>query len=282
MPALGPVEVLFLVAPLAVVPLALRLLDGGSSELRGLRRFQFPAAALALAAFFPARGPWAALWSAGWMLFTLAVAAHGARRLWRGVTAAAITAGDVAAAGGCLLLPVGGAWLVLSRSGTTVWGFEEPIPLLTAVHFHYAAFAALTLVAQAGRVLAGALYRAIVGSALAGPLLVAAGITSTPVLELAGAAILTAAISTLSVQTLVRIVPRSGSAAGSLLAVSSLSALAGMACALAYAIGQATDLGVVSLGQMARLHGPLNGLGFCLCGLAGWCLLPRNPGLAHL
>jgi YndJ-like protein len=61
-----------------------------------------------------------------------------------------------------------------------------------------------------------------------------------------------------------------------LLSLSALSTLGGMGCALAYAVGEFTGIGTISLRQMARIHGPLNALGFVLGGLAGWGLAPRN------
>lgn len=66
-----------------------------------------------------------------------------------------------------------------------------------------------------------------------------------------------------------------------LLSISSVSILGGMACA-AYAVGEFTGIGTISLGQMARIHGPLNGLGFALAGLLGWTLAPRNLRLPAL
>lgn len=269
--AFGPVELLFLLAPLVVVPLALGLLARDQNgTMTAIRRAWAPAAVLAVATFLLPRGPSAAAVAAGWLAFTLAVAAHGAFRLWR-----ARAAPEVSAACACLLLPVGGAWLVLSRSGVSVLGFEEPIPLLTAVHFHFAALGALTIIGEAARADGGRAYPAIVGAAVVGLPLVAAGLTFLPALELVGAAALTGAIGAVAIRTLVRVVPRAGVLAGSLLALSSLSGLAAMALAITYAFGQATGIGFLSLGQMVRTHGPINGLGFVLCGLLGWTLFNR-------
>ena len=178
---------------------------------------------------------------------------------------------------GCLMLPIGGGWLVLSRLGVGAFGFEEPLILLTAVHFHYAAYATLVLVGRAGRDLRESrAYRLIAGGAMAGPPLLAAGITFSPRLEIVAAGIIVLAVSGLGALTLVRIVPRVPAAARALLALSSVSAFAGMACALAYAVGEFTGIGIISLGQMARIHGPLNALGFVLAGLIGWTMASRS------
>ena len=277
MSALGPIELLFLLAPLVVVPLARRLIAAAgeaTAALSAARRLQPPAAACVVASFLlPHRGWAAAGLALPWLVLTALVAWQGALRLWTRARDAA----EIATAAGCAMLPVGGGWLVLSRLGVHPLGFEEPIPLLTAVHFHYAAFAALVLVGRAGREAGGGrVYPSIVAGAIAGPPLLAAGITLSPLLEVVAASLVVAALSGLAVLTLARIVPRHRGPDGVLLAVSSLSILAGMGLALAYAIGEFTGIGIISLGRMARIHGPLNGLGFALCGLLGWTWAARN------
>jgi hypothetical protein len=277
MSALGPIEFLFLLGPLIVVPLALRLAAPAAEVTRALwtaRRLQ-PWAALAVVGSFLVgrRGLSAALLALPWLLVTLLVALHGARRFRRDARRVAELAIDA----GCAMLPIGGGWLVLSRLGVSPLGFEEPIPLLTAVHFHYAAFATLVLVGLAGRCTRdGAAYRAIAAGAMSGPPLLAAGITLSPLLEVTAASVVVLALAGLAVLTLVRIVPRLHGWARVLLVVSSVSILAGMACAAAYAAGEFTGIGTISLGRMARIHGPLNALGFALAGLVGWTLAPRN------
>jgi hypothetical protein len=226
-----------------------------------------------LASFLVRRGLFAAVLAGVWLVLTLLVAYHGWQRLRR----PGRTMAEVAQSAGCLMLPIGGGWLVLSRLGLGAFGFEEPLILLTAVHFHYAAYATLVLVGRAGRVLGESrAYRLIAGGAMAGPPLLAAGITFSPRLEIVAAADIVLAVSGLGALTLVRIVPRVPAAARVLLALSSVSAFAGMACALAYAIGEFTGIGIISLGQMARIHGPLNALGFVLAGLIGWTMSSRN------
>lgn len=260
-----------------MVPLALRLLPGpshaASPALAAARRLQPWAALAVVVSFLARRGPLAAALAGPWLLVTLLVALHGGLHLRRHAREAA----ELAIAAGCLMLPVGGGWLVVSRLGATPLGFEEPIVLLTAVHFHYAAFASLVLTGRAGRALGeGRLFRLIAAGAAAGPPLLAAGITLSPLLEVVAAAIVVLALSALAGLTLLRIVPRVGGLAGLLLTISSASILGGMALALAYAIGELTGVGLISLARMGRIHGPLNALGFVLGGLAGWTLAPRN------
>ena len=275
--ALGPIEFLFLLAPLAVVPLALRLvLRPGEPRQRALsvaRRLQPWAAVAVVASFVTPRGWLAAALVGPWLFVTLLVAVHGGLRLWRHFRKTA----ELAIAAGCLMLPIGGGWLVVSRLGATPLAFEEPLVLLTAVHFHYAAFATLVLTGLAGRAAgAGPLVRAITAATIAAPPLLAAGITLSPLLELVAAGLLVFALTALAGLTLVRVVPHLGGAPRVLLALSSASILGGMALALAYAVGEFTGIGLISLGRMARIHGPLNALGFVLGGLCGWSRVRRN------
>jgi hypothetical protein len=282
MSALGPIEILFLLAPVVVVPLAMRLTAvpaHATAALWAARRLQPWAALAVVTSFFVHRGVLAGALASVWVVVTGLVALHGLARLRYCTTMA-----EIAACAGCLMLPIGGGWLILSRLGLGVLGFEEPLILLTAVHFHYAAYATLVLVANAGRAVGGGrLFGVVAGGAMAGPLLLAAGITFSPVLEVAAAGIVALAVSGLGALTLVRVVPRVPPAPRALLTLSSVSAFGAMALALAYAVGEVTSHPVISLAQMARIHGPLNALGFVLAGLLGWTLAaPRNLGRPSL
>src|SRR5262249_3496469 len=153
------------------------------------RRLQpWAAAATVLSFLIGHRGLVAGLLAAPWLVVTLLVATGGAGQAWHARARLRTWRGLPESAGlaGCAMLPIGGAWLVLSRLGSSPLGCEEPLPLLTAVHFHYAAFAALVLVAQAGAVLGKSrAWRASAAGTIAGPPLLAAGITFSPTLEVA-------------------------------------------------------------------------------------------------
>lgn len=265
MASLGLVEMLFLLAPLAVVPMGVALVDPRRTP-RDIRRALPLAALLAAASFGPRAGPMAGVLAAAWLLMTARLALWGMMRLARRSGA---DASESAIDLGLLALPVGGTWLMASRLGLQPMGFEEPIVLLTAVHFHFAAFAALVWTGLASRQLpASSARRAAVAGVAVGTPLLAAGITFTPWLELVGALLLAASLGWTAVQVLRLVVPRAR-AGRALLAVSAVSILCGLGLAVAYAWGQAVTP-VVSLAQMARWHGTLNALGFAVCGLLGW------------
>lgn len=266
------IELLFLLAPLVLVPLAL---DAIGVHL-GLAQ---PIAALGAAvSFLPRRGLTAGLLAGAWLLLTVLVAWRGFDRLLR---QGRRNAAELAIDAGMMLLPVGGGWLVLSRLGATPLGFEEPIVLLTAVHFHYAAFTTLVLIGLAGR-LAGEsrVYRAIVTGALLGTPLLAAGITFSRAIELAGAVLLAGALWTFAGYGLLRVVPRlAGQGARLLLTLSFLSLLPSMLLAALYAWGRLTGRPVVALADLAAIHAPLNAFGFGLCGLLGWQVASPWPAV---
>ncbi|HEY8077930.1 MAG TPA: YndJ family transporter, partial [Labilithrix sp.] len=94
---------------------------------------------------------------------------------------------------GLLLLPIGAAWLFASRAAMKPLGFEEPIVLFTAAHFHYAGFAAPVVLGGVGRLASDAApraYRVAAASVCAGVPLTAIGITTTHTVEVASAILL--------------------------------------------------------------------------------------------
>ena len=171
---------------------------------------------------------------------------------------------------GCAMLPIGGGWLVLSRLGVSVLGFEEPIILLTAVHFHYAAFATLVLVGLAGRFTRdGAAYRAIAAGAVSGPPLLAAGITLSPSSRWPRPWLLVLASGRPPA-----VHPREDcpavSAGGPCPAYRLLLVALWPLWRARPPTPSASSPGPWSpWARLARIHGPLNALGFALAGLSG-------------
>ena len=274
------IELLFLLAPLVLVPLALDLIRE-PNLVRRARRLQPWCALAAALSFLAPRGETAAFLAAPWLAFTGLLAFHGLARLYRrGFAPPAELAIDAA----LMFVPIGGGWLVLSRLGWAPFGFDEPIVLLTAVHFHYAAFTALVLTGVAGRALGrSSVYPGIVYAAIAGTPLVAAGITASPLLELVGTAAIAIALCALAIVTLVEIAPRLPRVSRILLSVSASSLLVTMPLAVAWAAGRFLDQATAALSTMARIHGTVNALGFSLCGLLGWTLARRrNPARSIL
>lgn len=280
-------ELLFLFAPLVIVPLGLHLTDRveagvrASGPERWARAAQAPAALLAVASFFLTPGPFAAALVIGWLAFCGLMAFGGVLRLMRG----GFSELDLLCpAVSQLYLIVGGAWLFASRLGLSPMGFQEPIVLLTAVHFHYAGFAAPLLTRSAGRAIARrggsavglALFRIAAAGVLIGPCMLALGFVVGPRVKLLAALILAASEIGLAL-TFVFLVDRIGRLSAELfITVAAASIAFSMALAIVWAIGEYPLQQFVNLDQMERLHGTANAFGFTLCGLLGWILADAN------
>jgi hypothetical protein len=241
------IEILLCWALLVLVPFALRSRLAVLAAIPAAASFAFP------------QGPLAAALAAPWALFCFALAATAARRFFKRRWNPIETIIDA----GQGLIAVGGWGLVMSRAGMKPAGFEEPIVLLTAVHFTYTAFLAPYLIGLAGRRVGP--WRTLLFSGVA-------VVTATPILALGfvlhafalklAAVLLIAAGLAVFAMDLVRIAadtPETGPRL--LLGVASFSIFWGMALAILY------QLGYVTIPAMTWSHGLLNGFGFATCGL---------------
>lgn len=264
------IDALLSFAPLVLVPLGLSLREPDPEPAlhRRARVAQPAAAVLALASFVPSPGLAAAALAAPWLAVSVLLAASALLSLRsRDARRPDTLCLDVA----LLCLPVGAGWLVASRFGATPMGFGEPIVILTAVHFHYAGFTTMLLVGLTGRALDAArpaILRPVAWGALLGPPLLAAGITLSPALEAAAAAIVVLTLLGYSVLAGTVLRPRLPlSASRWLLGVSAAAPLVSMAWAGRYALLELLGRQEIGILEMARIHGLFNALGFGLCGL---------------
>jgi YndJ-like protein len=296
---MGEIDRLLLLGVLVTTPSAFELATAGrdSSFVRAMRTALLPAGALAAASFALERGASAALLASPWLLACVAIAVFSAGAAFPRAVARRAAGTDRAATApasedtpatalcllaGALYLPIGAAWLVVSRLGWNPRGFSEAIVLLTSVHFHFAGFATPVLAGlAAGRmaVRSGAARRratnAICAAVVAGTPLLAAGITFSKTLERAAALLLAVSVAALGAFHLAagRALVRSGHARASL-ALSGVAGLASMALAVSFALRE--PLGIrLDIATMARTHGWLNGVGFVGLGLTGWMLEER-------
>jgi YndJ-like protein len=177
-----------------------------------------------------------------------------------------------------LYLPVGCAWLFASRLGLTPMNFQEPIVLLTAVHFHFAGFAAPLLARAAestfrqGDVTVQRIFRAVAAGVLTGPGMLAAGFVLGPRAKLLAAILVASSEIGLALMFLIALRGMRPRIAQALVGISAGSVLFAMILAGAWAIGEFPLQPFVHLDEMAKFHGTANALGFALCGLAGWNL----------
>jgi hypothetical protein len=278
---IGGIELLFLFAPLVIVPLGMELgrkIGGGGWFEEVARRVQPLGAAMAVAAMWLPVGKKAGLVALGWMVVCVLMAVGGVAELGRVLRQERI--GNVpvptrlVAAIARIDLAVGGSWLVASRLGMRPMGIPEPIGLLTAVHFHFAGFATATIaeatLAFAERLEPQPWLRWVLVAVVALPFLVAVGFVISPTLKMVAAVLFSVSVAALAV-FLRSVAKRAADAtARVLLQVASGAVFAGMVFAAAYAAADFVGSEALPIPQMARTHGILNAVGFCLPGLLGW------------
>jgi hypothetical protein len=283
----GVIEWLFLLGPLVIVPLGVEVLarferPADLPRLNGITRAVQPFAALLVVASFclPVGIPATAL-AAPWFVITGLVALHGAIAALRSFPRSLPAICFLIAR---LSLPVGGAWLLLSRAGLTLMGFAEPIVILTAVHFHLAGFATAAIVGATlshlndARDGLPAWIRVAAATAVVGPGLLAVGFLVSPAMQFVCATLLATALLVFSpamVQASRNLRQRW---ARVLLTVAAGVLWFGMALVGVYATGEYLEEYWLLIPQMARWHGSANALGFVLCGLLAWSFAEPPAG----
>jgi YndJ-like protein len=307
----GAIELLFLFAPLVIVPLGMELGRGmgGTGRLEGLaRRLQPVRAGLGVVAMCLPPGRRAGLAAAGWMVVCGLMAVGGVVGLVRALLVRSALVQSLLAqsllvqsswrdadrsvratfAVGQIDLAVGGAWLVASRVGMRPMGIQEPIGLLTAVHFHFAGFATTMIAAATLRFaerreesgFGQRWLRPVVLMVAGMPVVVAAGFVISPVVKMTAAILFSASVAGLAIAVRASGKKAEDATARILLQVAAGAVFAGMVLSATYAVADYMGSEVLTIPQMARTHGILNAIGFCLLGLLGWlvengsCRLP--------
>ncbi len=277
---LGAIELLFLFAPLVIVPLGMELgrVIGGGGRLEGLaRRLQPAGAVLTVMAMWISPGRNAGLAALGWLLICALMAGGGFADLVRASRPDAdrnVRTTRFVLGIARLDLFVGGAWLVASRWGMRPMGIQEPIGLLTAVHFHFAGFATAIIAAATLQFVQrrgesrGLKYLALLLAGL--PFVVAAGFVISPAMKMAAAVLFSASVAALAITLRTCGKNAEDPTARILLQVAAGAVFAGMVFSAAYAVADYLGSNALTIPQMARTHGILNAIGFCLCGLLGW------------
>ncbi|MDS0476088.1 YndJ family transporter [Natrinema sp. 1APR25-10V2] len=275
---LSAVELYVALATLVVVPLGLGLLesragDGSVSFYTVAVGSQFPAAVAVVAGLAAPRGTLAAVaLTVPWLAVTGSIALVGLRRLLvRGPGPLPELAIDAS----LLYVPVAAVFLCLHAAEISL-RFAPIIVLLTGVHFHYAGFALPLIVGFTGRIvatdegeypptLAGRAAAAVTAVIAAGVLLIAVGITFSPVLEAVAAAAFSAAVVGFALLVFRAVVPAVPRLPGALFSVAALSLCWTMALALAFASSAFPGTAsLVSIPEMIRWHGSVNAFGFAL------------------
>ena len=278
------IEKVLLLGVLVIVPLGLSLIapDQRGKQVLAYRLATMAqpfGAAAAVGSLFMKQGKLAALLAFLWLAVTALIGLFG---LWRLLFSGLLTADEICIGAGLIYLPVGGSWFIMSRLGMQPLGFGDTIVLLTAVHFHFAGFAAPILAGLAGRTLtsggpARGLFQLAAVGIIAGTPIVATGITLSPSVALVGAIVISLGLVMLAIVTFVWVIRSLRSLpAQLLLGVSAVSSAFGMVLACLYAYSLVTKTPIIDIPRMAMTHGVVNALGFALCGLLAWSLVPRE------
>ena len=282
---IGTIEQLFLLAPLVIVPLGFLLAQ--TSDQQGWNRYLLQLACrlqpfagfLVVISFWLTPGILTVVLTLPWLLVSGLVGLAGLRDLLRtGFDDMESVCFNVS----LLYLTVGATWLTLSRFGASPFGFEEPIVLLTAVHFHYTGFATALIAGAVGYRLRAihrlnALFRAVAVGVVGGPPLVALGFVFSPLLKVTAVVWLAASLIALSIFFIIVFPTIRHRHAQVLLAIAAFSILVGMALVGVYAVGEFTDQLWLSIPHMARTHGVINAFGFTLCGLLALVIEGSEP-----
>jgi hypothetical protein len=274
----GIIELLFLFAPLVIVPLGLeltrRLTGVGSSRVAGLTPVLQILATIAVSVgFWLAPGRTAAALSVAWLLLCLFLAADRFLQLRTEGRTSLSPILNLA----YIDLILGAAWLVTSRAGFRPMGFQEPIVLLTAVHFHYSGFATALIASATLRefrrrnlVMPGV--RVLIWLVVLLPFLLAAGFVFSPLLRLVAAISLATCVTALATILLWFAAEFHSGPARVCLRAACCVALAAFSLAGIYAVSEYFGRDWITVPGMANSHGVLNGLGFVLLALLAWLM----------
>ncbi|MGH7760418.1 MAG: YndJ family transporter [Candidatus Dormibacteraceae bacterium] len=167
----------------------------------------------------------------------------------------------------------------LARSGND-FGYNPTIVELTAVHFHYAGFAAVMMSGLVLNALTTASVRTRRVAAGAGLLVMfgtpttAAGVaTGFVALTVAGPVLLATGILTMSSLTAFVVAPRLRPRARWPLTLSAAGVVIPMFLGVDYAASHVFPIPALDIQTMALVHGDLNALVFALLGFVGWLLV---------
>lgn len=278
-------RMLLLLAPLALVPMALNLLSRSPFLPKRLfiikiEKWTLPASACLVVAYMLDQGELAGALALPWLAVTLAVT-------WAGICTIQISKTDtslLALSFGMVYLSVGGLWAVADRMGWRPLGYDPEIVFLTVAHFHYAGFVLPIVAGFVVSEIKNGLTKVMAYGILIGVWLVAAGIVASqmgggPTLECFAAWWLATAAMLLAFFQ-IKIVLRRETPANVAIcfSIAGVALLAGMLLAGLYGMRYVYPIPGLDIPMMRALHGSANVFGFGMFAILGWWLYMFEKG----
>ena len=168
--------------------------------------------------------------------------------------------------------------VITSASGWTIFGIEEPIVELTAVHFLYAGIGATALADFAHRQREGRLGSCALLATIGSPPIVALGfVTKVGPVQVGGAVTMTIGVwATAIILGQIALRRATSAPARLMLGLAAVVPWVPMMLAAFWAAGQHWDVRALSIDAMIRTHGAANSTGFIISGLVGRLLVLRT------
>ncbi len=267
-------------AIMVITPLAHRAFGGASGERAAVRL----AGAVATLSFTIGSGVVAAAMAVPWFGIAATLALNELRAIGYLSLLRRPSAAVLRPLATWVWMASGAGWLIAHRLGLEPLGFDRGITLLTVAHFHVAGLGLTALLTLTHGRRPGSTLLAAMWLHQAGMLAVAAGLTFSDHLEVAGAAAVTVALAVWA--TIVVGWLRGGirGLARLLLVVAAVTWILPMVLALGWALAPFLPEPVVTTFEtMLRYHAAPQTVGLVLCGLAGIMLTDpacENPPLA--
>ena len=271
------IEKVLMIAILVLIPISLRFIGehnnkGKLPKLYSIVIYSQPLASIvALLSYSPRLHVYSGSFAIIWLFYCVLLATHGLYRYFRhGNTRIEELAIDFAS----FFVVIGGIWFVAARVDYKLFQFTEPFLTLTAIHFHYTAFLALTLIGLVSRLIPDEQFqiienrfKLIIWGIIISIPLVAAGITFSPLLELTATIFLAILLFTYSITILLKvnrlIIPNYSKV---FLVISSLSLWVSMPLAILYSFNIYNSKFNISTTTMVLFHGITNSVGFVMFG----------------
>ncbi|WP_221566944.1 YndJ family protein [Alkalihalobacillus sp. TS-13] len=283
---LNLIEQLLLFAIYVTVPLTLTLTETVKRDgvlfktYRAAFYLQLPMAVLAGLSFSMDPGVTAGFLSVGWLGFSILVFLYGISRLSaRGTRPLEELSVDI----GLIYFLLGGVWFTISRFGLEVMDFSMTIIQLTAIHFHFSAFVLPIFNGMLGRFLTrqqnvlSKTYKLATYGILAGPILIAIGITYSRLFEFLSVGIFVIALLIYCILFFTHVIPKISWLPRILVFLSTSTLILTLAFSFIYGFSRVLNVVIIPIPDMVLFHGIGNAFFVVFCGVVGWLLNTPKP-----